>query len=144
MQILEQNSAKTKSSLRTLPLVGSFRDYFMQVKESQELNKQVCGNCYNYQYDGYVFVDELGELMKPGYLTSYFPEFIQRHGMKRMCFHDLRHCHASLLQIRFRQAVARRYFAICLPRFSGKCFDPMLPHLAPKQATQHAHNMQAL
>lgn len=97
MQILEQNSAKTKSSLRTLPLVGSFRDYFMQVKESQELNKQVCGNCYNYQYDGYVFVDELGELMKPGYLTSYFPEFIQRHGMKRMCFHDLRHSCASLL-----------------------------------------------
>ena len=45
---VEQQSAKTKSSLRTLPLVGSFRDYFMQVKEAQELNKKVCGNCYNY------------------------------------------------------------------------------------------------
>ena len=33
----------------------------MQVKEAQELNKQVCGNCYNYEYDGFVFVDELGE-----------------------------------------------------------------------------------
>ena len=42
---VEQQSAKTKSSLRTLPLVGSFRDYFMQVKEAQELNKKVCGNC---------------------------------------------------------------------------------------------------
>ena len=29
---IEQQSAKTKSSLRTLPLIGSFRDYFMQVK----------------------------------------------------------------------------------------------------------------
>lgn len=38
---VEQQSAKTKSSLRTLPLVGSFRDYFMQVKEAQELNKKV-------------------------------------------------------------------------------------------------------
>ena len=54
------DSAKTKSSLRTLPLVGSFRDYFQKVKEAQELNKKVCGNCYNYDYDGYVFVNELG------------------------------------------------------------------------------------
>ena len=47
-QEFEQQSAKTKSSLRTLPLIGSFREYFLQVKEAQELNKQVCGNCYNY------------------------------------------------------------------------------------------------
>ena len=36
---IEQQSAKTKSSLRTLPLIGSFREYFLQVKETQELNK---------------------------------------------------------------------------------------------------------
>ena len=51
----------------------------------------VCGNCYNYEYDGYVFVDELGDLMRPEYLTSYFPQYIQKHGCKRMRFHDLRH-----------------------------------------------------
>ncbi len=96
-QIIEQNSAKTKSSMRTLPLVGSFREYFLQVKEAQQLNKKVCGNCYNYEYDGFVFVDEMGERMKPGYLTSYFPKFIQRHGMRKMRFHDLRHSCASLL-----------------------------------------------
>ena len=44
---------RTKSSLRTLPLIGSFREYFMQVKEAQELNKQVCGNCYNYESVSY-------------------------------------------------------------------------------------------
>lgn len=96
-QIIEQDSAKTKSSMRTLPLVGSFREYFLQVKEAQELNKKVCGNCYNYEYDGYVFVDEMGERMKPDYLTSQFPAFIRRHGMRKMRFHDLRHSCASLL-----------------------------------------------
>ena len=96
-QIIEQDSAKTKSSMRTLPLVGSFREYFLQVKEAQELNKKVCGNCYNYEYDGYVFVDELGERMKPDYLTSQFPAFIQRHGPRKMRFHDLCHSCASLL-----------------------------------------------
>ena len=38
-QEFEQQSAKTKSSLRALPLIGSFREYFLQVKEAQELNK---------------------------------------------------------------------------------------------------------
>ncbi|MGI6716294.1 MAG: tyrosine-type recombinase/integrase [Eubacteriales bacterium] len=96
-QIIEQDSAKTKASLRTLPLVGSFREYFLEVKKAQELNKKVCGNCYNYKYDGYVFVNELGERMTPNYLTSYFPEYLQKHGMKKIRFHDLRHSCASLL-----------------------------------------------
>ena len=88
---IEQQSAKTKSSLRTLPLIGSFREYFLQVKEAQELNKQVCGNCYNYEYDGFVFVDELGERMQVDYLTNAFPKFLESHGLRRMRFHDLRH-----------------------------------------------------
>ena len=96
-QEIEKESAKTKSSLRTLPLIGSFKEYFMQVKEAQELNKKVCGNCYNYQYDGYVFVDEMGERMKANYLTSRFPEFLEKKGLRRMRFHDLRHSCASLL-----------------------------------------------
>lgn len=86
-----------KSSMRTLPLVGSFAEYFKEAKAAQEVNKKVCGNCYNYEYDGYVFVDELGDLMRPEYLTSYFPQYIQKHGCKRMRFHDLRHSCASLL-----------------------------------------------
>ena len=94
---IEQQSAKTKSSLRTLPLIGSFREYFLQVKEAQELNKQICGNCYNYEYDGFVFVDELGERMRANYLTSAFPKFLKDHGLRRMRFHDLRHSCASLL-----------------------------------------------
>ena len=94
---IEQQSAKTKSSLRTLPLIGSFREYFLQVKEAQELNKQVCGNCYNHEYDGFVFVDELGERMRANYLTSAFPKFLESHGLRRMRFHDLRHSCASLL-----------------------------------------------
>ena len=96
-KIIEQDSAKTKSSMRTLPLVGSFAEYFREVKAAQEVNKKVCGNCYNYRYDGYMFVDEMGELMNPNYLTHYFPKYIQKNGMKKMRFHDLRHSCASLL-----------------------------------------------
>lgn len=86
-----------KGTRLELPLVGSFAEYFKEVKAAQEVNKKVCGNCYNYEYDSDVFVDELGDLMRPEYLTSYFPQYIQKHGCKRMRFHDSRHSCASLL-----------------------------------------------
>ncbi len=88
---IAQDSAKTKSSMRTLPLVGSFKEYFRQVKEAQELNKRICGSSYNREYEGYIFVDELGERMKGHYLSGAFPDFLVRHGLRRMRFHDLRH-----------------------------------------------------
>ena len=96
-QEIEKESAKTKSSLRTLPLIGSFKEYFMEVKKAQELNKKVCGDCYNYQYDGYVFVDEMGERLKVDYITRTFPQLLKKKGLRRMRFHDLRHSCASLL-----------------------------------------------
>ena len=96
-QIIEQDSAKTISSLRTLPLIGSFSEYFIDVKKAQELNKKVCGNCYCYDCDGYIFVDELGERMKPDYLTGGFPELLQKKGLRKMRFHDLRHAYVKLL-----------------------------------------------
>ena len=39
----------------------------------------------------------MGERMKMNYLTSAFPKFLERHGLRRMRFHDLRHSCASLL-----------------------------------------------
>ena len=53
----ESDIKKAKDILRRLVE----KEYFAEVKAAQELNKQVCGNCYNYEYDGFVFVDELGE-----------------------------------------------------------------------------------
>ena len=88
---IEKSSGKTKSSMRTLPLVGKFREYFMKVKEAQELNKKICGNAYNYKYDGYVFVDEMGDRIKANYLTAAFPAFLKKNGLPHMRFHDLSH-----------------------------------------------------
>ena len=96
-EIVKQESAKTKSSYRTLPLVGKFKQYFLEVKRSQEENKKICGTCYNYEYDGYIFVDPIGNIIKPNYLSAQFPRYLERHGLKKIRFHDLRHSCASLL-----------------------------------------------
>ena len=96
-EIVCADRAKTKSSLRSLPLVANIREKLLALKEQQKENKRICGNCYNYEYDGFVFVDELGERIRVEYLTNAFPKFLESHGLRRMRFHDLRHSCASLL-----------------------------------------------
>ncbi len=95
--IVEKNRTKTKSSHRSLPLVAPFEELLKTLKKRQEENQLICGNDYCQKYLDYIYVNDLGERVKPGYLTQAFPAFLERHGMRRIRFHDLRHSCASLL-----------------------------------------------
>ena len=88
---------KTKSSMRTLPPVPTFKDRLLQCRKAQENNRVLCGRAYCQDYLDYIMVDELGHLMRPSYLTAAFPALLEKHGMRRIRFHDLRHSCASLL-----------------------------------------------
>lgn len=92
-----KDRTKTKSSCRTLPLVAPFEELLLRIKAEQEQNRRLCGNCYCKDYLDYIYVNELGELMKPDYLTSKLPKLLEEHNMRRIRFHDLRHSCASLL-----------------------------------------------
>ena len=97
------DTTKTKSSFRTLPLVAPFEEMLHKIKKEQEENKRLCGNCYCQDYIGYVYVNEIGEIIKPGFLTSHFASVLKANNMPRIRFHDLRHTCASLL---FAQGVS--------------------------------------
>ena len=58
---------------------------------------RVCGRCYNRHYLDYVCVDEMGTLLSPNYKSSAFPKLLEKHGLRHIRFHDLRHSCASLL-----------------------------------------------
>ncbi|MGS0763629.1 tyrosine-type recombinase/integrase [Syntrophomonas curvata] len=95
--IVEKDRAKTKSSHRTLPLVEPFEKLLRQLKEEQERDQKVCGKAYCREHLGYIYVNELGERVKPGYITQNFALTLKNHGLKKIRFHDLRHSCASLL-----------------------------------------------
>jgi integrase len=95
--IVADNTTKSKSSYRTLPLVPAIRSKLLDVKAEQDRNKKLCGKSYNKEESAYIYVDALGNRLKPNYLTGSFPEFLERNGFPRMRFHDLRHSCASLL-----------------------------------------------
>ena len=89
--LVEADRAKTKSSLRTLPLVDPIAERLKAVKAQQEYNQKICGNCYNQEYLGYVFVDAMGNLIQPDSVTTSFPQLLKENGLRRIRFHDLRH-----------------------------------------------------
>ena len=96
-EIVCADRAKTKSSLRSLPLVSNIREKLLVLKEQQKENKRICGNCYNKEFDGYVFVDAMGNIFNPRSVSANFSKLLQRNDLRHIRFHDLRHSCASLL-----------------------------------------------
>ena len=94
---IAQDTTKTKSSMRTLPLVTAFRERLLALREEQDEHMRVCGRCYNRHYLDYICVDEMGTLLSPNYISSAFPKLLEKHGLRHIRFHDLRHSCASLL-----------------------------------------------
>lgn len=88
---------KNKSSRRTLILPEPIYDMLIEVKAKQELYKNMFKSSYSRKYDDYVCVNQLGELIKPSYVTNHFRQLVESLGMRKIRFHDLRHTFASLL-----------------------------------------------
>ena len=91
------DTTKTKSSMRTLPLVPFVKERLLAVKAEQDNNRRLCGKSYNKKYAGYVYINEIGDLIKPHYVTEQFPKLLEANGLRRIRFHDLRHFSASLM-----------------------------------------------
>jgi len=95
--IIADDTTKTKASFRTLPMIPTFREKLLAVKEEQERNRKLCGRSYNKAESHYIYTDPLGNRIKPDYVTEAFPKFMEKNGFRRLRFHDLRHSCASLL-----------------------------------------------
>ena len=90
-EIVCADRAKTKSSLRSLPLVSNIREKLLALREQQKEDRRVCGNCYSKKYDGYVFVDAMGNIFNPRSVTANFSKLLEQNGLRHIRFHDLRH-----------------------------------------------------
>ena len=83
--------------MRTLPLVPFVRERLLALRAEQAENRRLCGRCYNGEYLEYICVNEIGDLIKPSYVTEQFPKLLDKYEMRRIRYHDLRHSCASLL-----------------------------------------------
>ncbi len=92
-----EDRTKNKSSMRTLPLVPFVKERLLELKAEQEENRRLCGRSYVKDYTGYVCINEIGDIIKPNYVSCGFPKLLEEHGLRRVRYHDLRHSCASLL-----------------------------------------------
>ena len=86
-----KDTTKTKSSMRTLPLVPVFKEKLLKMKEQQAEYRRLCGKCYDNRYLEYICVDEMGTLVSPHYLTAAFPKLLDKNELRRIRYRDLRH-----------------------------------------------------
>lgn len=82
---------KNKSSRRTLPLPDPVYEMLCEEREKQDLYRRMFKGSYNRKYDDYICVDQLGGLIRPNRVTQRFADLIQKYGLRKIRFHDLRH-----------------------------------------------------
>lgn len=95
--LIDKERTKSKTSRRTLPLVKPFEDLLVKMYFERKKNRRLCGDCYCKDYLEFIYVNELGERIKPGYLTQHLPILLKNNNLRKIRFHDLRHNCASLL-----------------------------------------------
>jgi len=91
----EKERTKNSSSNRTLPLIPVVRDYLISLKNKQEENCKLFGNCY--QKSDYICVKTDGSRIPPHSASNMFSDFLKNNGFPHIRLHDLRHSCASLL-----------------------------------------------
>ena len=110
-ELIRKDRTKNKSSHRTLPMTPEIRAMLLNQKKQQEANRELFGNGYNEDDAEYVFVDMLGNLIKPDYLTGRYTRLRDKYGLPKVTLHEIRHTVATLL---LKHKVPMKYVQVTL------------------------------
>lgn len=91
----DKEDTKNKTSNRSFHINEDSITLLKNLKEKQENYEAILGNTYI--KNDYVFKKENGEVYRPDYVTKRFKKLIEKIGLPKIRFHDLRHSTASLL-----------------------------------------------
>lgn len=86
---------KSKSSLRTFPLLPSVKVHLQEMKDKHREYRAIFGK--DYIKSDYICVWPNGKLMDVGYLNGALSKLLKAHGLRHIRLHDLRHSTATYL-----------------------------------------------
>jgi len=87
---------KTRASRRTIDIAGSLLEELRRLRDSQAALRQTLGK--EYEDRGLVFCQSNGRpLHAHNIIRRDFYRLVEKVGLPRIRFHDLRHCHATHL-----------------------------------------------
>lgn len=96
--VVREDTTKTESSARTLPLCEFTVKELLRIKRQQERYRALCGDCYDTRYLDFICVNQMGTLMNPDYVSQTFAKELKKNGLRHIRYHDLRHSCATILQ----------------------------------------------
>ncbi len=95
--VVRENTTKTATSHRSLPLCPQTYQYFWNLRQKQRAQRELCGGSYDTRYLDFVCVDDMGKLLQPDYVSQKFQKVLEKYGLRRIRFHDLRHSCATIM-----------------------------------------------
>lgn len=95
--IIKRDCPKTPKSRRTFPLTTEIRSMFQTMKADQQANRELFGNAYNEEDSDYIFVDALGNLITPDYLSEKYARLRDKYNLPHVTLHGIRHTVATLI-----------------------------------------------
>lgn len=90
-----KDKTKNSSSHRSFPLSREAEGIFLQARNEEQANRQLCGSGYN--ENDFIFKWSDGTPFSPDYVSSHFALLLRRNHLPHIRFHELRHSCASLL-----------------------------------------------
>ena len=93
--ISEQEKTKSKASKRDLFLPSGLKDYLLKLQKKQKENHNFLGLMFS--EESHVCQWQDGRPYQPDYISTRFRELLERRGLPKIRFHDLRHTAGSLL-----------------------------------------------
>jgi integrase len=91
-----EKQPKNKTSKRIVSLPPSMMELLQLLKNNQDVDKENCGEDL-WIDSGYVLTQWNGERINPQTPGKWFDKIIQKYGLRKITYHELRHTSATLL-----------------------------------------------
>lgn len=97
-KVVAKNKTKNKTSRRIYPLLDDVKAILIAIKENQEKNRKLFGNCYT--ENDYIFTKVDGTPYYPSYPSKTLHKILKNNNLEMIRWHDLRHTTASMLMLK--------------------------------------------
>jgi integrase len=131
-----REATKTDGSRRSIALTDSVIQLLKQIQHQQEKDKSLLGTAYDDQ--DLVFANPHGKFLDMDNLTRYFSRMVKKLDVPYVRFHDLRHCHATILM---QQGVHPKIVSERLGHNSTKLTMDTYSHVLPNMQKEAAQKL---
>lgn len=95
--IYAKNKTKNKKSYRPYPLLEPIYQLLIKARQVQYQNQLLAGKEYCTEYSDYILLDNMGNRLKPDYVSKHYKLVLKKNNLREIRFHDLRHTSATML-----------------------------------------------